>query len=230
MALRVALGAGCGGREQALAEGLFEGEVAAGGVEVEAWDEEGAVGVLPVVAAGPGPAASSVAGPVVFERAGEDLVRLGGYLPLGASLLTARLRHHPSWSAEDLHERLMAARDRLGELRAGERAVAATSELSYRDLAPERQHFFQCLGFYPGTELDVYLGSALGSVSVVVARQQLDGLYDAQLIDEHPGVDTGFTISCATTLAVSLTEETAWPTYRPLSVCHLLPGRSRCRA
>ncbi|WP_030807338.1 cyclophane-containing RiPP biosynthesis TPR protein HaaT [Streptomyces sp. NRRL S-337] len=117
----------------------------------------------------------------------ENLVRLCGYLPLGVSLLAARLRHHPSWSAEDLHERFVAARDRLGELRAGERAVAATFDLSYRDLAPERQHFFQCLGFYPGADLDAHVGAALGSVSVVVARRQLDALYDAHLIDEHPG-------------------------------------------
>ncbi|MFE9881982.1 cyclophane-containing RiPP biosynthesis TPR protein HaaT [Streptomyces sp. NPDC005784] len=117
----------------------------------------------------------------------DDLVRLCGYLPLGVSLLAARLRHHPSWSVEDLRERLVAAQDRLGELRAGERAVAATFDLSYRDLPPEGQHFFQCLGFYPGTELDAYVGAALGSVSVAVARQLLDGLYDAHLIDEHQG-------------------------------------------
>lgn len=117
----------------------------------------------------------------------QELVRLCGYLPLGVSLLAARLRHHPSWSAEDLRERLLAARDRLGELRAGEHGVAATFDLSYRDLVPERQRFFQSLGFYPGTDLDAYVGAALGAVSLAVARQQLDALYDAHLIDEHPG-------------------------------------------
>ncbi|MER7694173.1 cyclophane-containing RiPP biosynthesis TPR protein HaaT [Streptomyces sp. NPDC097610] len=117
----------------------------------------------------------------------EELVRLCGYLPLGVSLLAARLRHHPSWSVEDLRERLVAARGRLGELRAGERGVAATFDLSYRDLAPERQRFFQSLGFYPGTDLDAYVGAALGAVSRAGARQQLDALYDAHLIDEHPG-------------------------------------------
>ncbi|MET8766155.1 hypothetical protein [Streptomyces sp. NPDC004658] len=76
----------------------------------------------------------------------EDLVRLCGCPPLGVSLLAARLRHHPSWTAEDLHGRLVAARDRLGELRTGERAVTATFDLSYRDLAPERQRFFRQLG------------------------------------------------------------------------------------
>ncbi|MFF4524084.1 cyclophane-containing RiPP biosynthesis TPR protein HaaT [Streptomyces bluensis] len=117
----------------------------------------------------------------------EELAGLCGYLPLGVSLLAARLRHHPSWSAEDLRERLTATRDRLGELRAGERAVTATFDLSYRDLPPERQRFFQQLGFYPGTDLDAYAGAALGAVSVAVARAHLDALYDDHLIDEHPG-------------------------------------------
>ncbi|MFF3290673.1 cyclophane-containing RiPP biosynthesis TPR protein HaaT [Streptomyces sp. NPDC003023] len=117
----------------------------------------------------------------------EDLAELCGFLPLGVSLLAARLRHHPSWTADDLRRRLLAARDRLGELRAGERAVAATFELSYRDLEPDRQRFFRRLGFYPGTELDAYTGAVLGSVPVAVARERLDVLYDAHLIDEHPG-------------------------------------------
>ncbi|WP_150134038.1 cyclophane-containing RiPP biosynthesis TPR protein HaaT [Streptomyces hyaluromycini] len=117
----------------------------------------------------------------------DELVRLCGCLPLGVSLLAARLRHHPSWTAEDLRGRLLAARDRLGELRAGERAVTATFDLSYRDLAPERQRFFRQLGFFPGSDLDPYVGAALGEVSVVVARGHLEALYDDHLIDEQPG-------------------------------------------
>ncbi|WP_338677593.1 cyclophane-containing RiPP biosynthesis TPR protein HaaT [Streptomyces sp. SCSIO 30461] len=117
----------------------------------------------------------------------DELVRLCGCLPLGVSLLAARLRHHPSWGAEDLRGRLVAARDRLGELRAGERAVTATFDLSYRDLAPERQRFFRQLGFFPGTDLDPHVGAALDEVSVVVARRHLEALYDDHLIDEQPG-------------------------------------------
>ncbi|MFE2234168.1 cyclophane-containing RiPP biosynthesis TPR protein HaaT [Streptomyces sp. NPDC059442] len=116
-----------------------------------------------------------------------ELVGLCGYLPLGVSLLAARLRHHPSWGAEDLRERLLAARDRLGELRAGERAVAATFELSYQDMEEEHRRFFRGLGFYPGTDLDAYVGAALGGVTMAEARHQLDALYDAHMIDEHPG-------------------------------------------
>ncbi|MFF3060188.1 cyclophane-containing RiPP biosynthesis TPR protein HaaT [Streptomyces sp. NPDC057909] len=117
----------------------------------------------------------------------DELVGLAGNLPLGVSLLAARLRHHPSWSAEDLRERLLQARDRLGELRAGEREVAATFGLSYADLPAERQRFFRRLGFYPGTDIDAYAGAALASVSVAEARCCLDALYDDHLIDEHPG-------------------------------------------
>ncbi len=117
----------------------------------------------------------------------DELVRLCGCLPLGVSLLAARLRHHPSWTAEDLRGRLLAARDRLGELRAGERAVTATFDLSYRDLAPERQRFFRQLGFFPGSDLDPHIGAALGEFSVVVARGHLEALYDDHLIDEQPG-------------------------------------------
>lgn len=117
----------------------------------------------------------------------EEMVGLCGFLPLAISLLAARLRHHPSWSAEDLRGRLVATRDRLTELVAGERAVAAAFELSYQDLAPERQGFFRSLGFYPGTDLDAYAGAALASLSLADAQGQLEALYEAHLIEEHPG-------------------------------------------
>lgn len=117
----------------------------------------------------------------------EELVQLCGYLPLGVSLLAARLRHHPTWSPEDLRGRLLAARDRLGEMRAGERAVAATFDLSYADLPSEKQRFFRQLGFFPGTDIDAYIGAALDSITLAEARIHLDALYDDHLIDENPG-------------------------------------------
>jgi tetratricopeptide (TPR) repeat protein len=123
-----------------------------------------------------------------FEQEGlAELVELCGYLPLGVALLATRLRHHPSWSMDDLRARLVAARDRLGEMRAGERAVAATFGLSYQDLPSERQRFFRRLGSFPGTDIDAYIGAALDSCPVAEARQHLDALYDDHLIDELPG-------------------------------------------
>ncbi|WP_209312190.1 hypothetical protein [Streptomyces lonarensis] len=96
-------------------------------------------------------------------------------------------RHHPSWSADDLRSRLLVPRDRLAELRAGERAVAAAFELSYQGLDAERQRFFRLLGFYAGTDLDAYTGAAIASVSVAEARSRLEELDEAHLIDEQPG-------------------------------------------
>lgn len=116
-----------------------------------------------------------------------ELVTLCGHLPLGISLLAARLRNHPTWEVEDLRDRLTQTRDRLGELRAGERAVDATFELSHRDLPAERQRFFRNLGLFPGTDIDAYVAAALDTISVVQARRHLDALYDDHLIDEHPG-------------------------------------------
>lgn len=116
-----------------------------------------------------------------------ELAAQCGHLPLGISLLAARLRHHPSWSVYDLRSRLVAAGNRLGEFRAGERGIAATFELSYRDLEPEQRRFFRCLGRYPGTDLDAHTGAALVAAPVRAAREHLDALYDAHLIEEHPG-------------------------------------------
>ncbi|MFD8296956.1 hypothetical protein ACFV13_12135 [Streptomyces bauhiniae] len=117
----------------------------------------------------------------------EQLVGLCGCLPLAISLLAARLRHHQSWSADNLRSRLLVARDPLAELRAGERAEAAAFELSSQGLDAERQHFFRLLGFYAGTDLDAYAGGAVASVSVAEARSRLEELYEAHLIDEQPG-------------------------------------------
>ncbi|MEU3981764.1 cyclophane-containing RiPP biosynthesis TPR protein HaaT [Streptomyces sp. NPDC026672] len=149
--------------------------------------------VLPVDALPPGHAVelfvrlSGRSAEALGARVAEELVGACGHLPLGVSLLAARLRHHPAWSAEDLRERLAAARDRLGELHAGERAVIAAFELSYRDLPTARRDFFRSLGFYPGTDISEHAGAALASTTVGEARGHLEALYDDHLIDEHPG-------------------------------------------
>ncbi|HEV8561747.1 MAG TPA: tetratricopeptide repeat protein [Actinophytocola sp.] len=113
-----------------------------------------------------------------------ELVRMCGYLPLGISLLAARLRHHPSWSVADLVHDLSTARDRLGKLRAEDIAVAAAFDLSYRDLPADRQRVFRYLGLHPGTELDAYSVAALTDISVSAVRAHLDELYNDHLLDE----------------------------------------------
>ena len=114
----------------------------------------------------------------------ENLVHLCGHLPLAVSLLASRLRHHPRWSAADLEARMLATQNRLGQLRVGDRAVAAAFELSYRDLTADRQRFFRCLGLFPGADLDAHIGAAVTGISVSESLFQLDALYDDHLLDE----------------------------------------------
>jgi tetratricopeptide (TPR) repeat protein len=127
-------------------------------------------------------AARSVTGPEAAAVA--QLVRLCGYLPLAVALLAGRLRHHPTWSIDDLTGDLATAQDRLGELHAEDVAVAAAFELSYRDLPADRRRLFRRLGLHPGTDIDAYAAAALDDLSLREARRNLDALYTDHLIDE----------------------------------------------
>lgn len=118
----------------------------------------------------------------------EELVQMGGRLPLAVSLLAARLRHHPAWSADDLKERLLKTGDRLAEMRLGGRAVAAAFDISYHDLPPQRQVFFLRLSRFPGHSVNEGAAAALGDMTPEEARRHLDALYDDHLLDEsEPG-------------------------------------------
>ena len=113
-----------------------------------------------------------------------DLVRLCGYLPLAVALAAGRLAHHPAWSIPQFADELTRARDRLAELSAGDRAVAAAFELSYRDLPADQQRMFRRLGLHPGVDIDAYAAAVLDDIPLTAARAQLDALYTDHLVDE----------------------------------------------
>lgn len=118
----------------------------------------------------------------------DEMVRLCGRLPLAISLLAGRLAHHPAWSIAQLAADFIAARDRLDELHAGDRTVAAAFELSYRDLPMDRQRLFRRIGLHPGPDIDARAAAALDDISVARARRELEALYTDHLIDEQaPG-------------------------------------------
>lgn len=112
------------------------------------------------------------------------IAEMCGYLPLAIALLAGRLRHRPSWSVWDLADSLRATRNRLGEFRAEDLAVASAFEMSYQDLDAAQQRFFRCLGLHPGSELDAWSTAAVASVAVTEAREHLEGLYDDHFLDE----------------------------------------------
>ncbi|MBF6169199.1 tetratricopeptide repeat protein [Streptomyces gardneri] len=123
------------------------------------------------------------------ERAAvAEIVRLCGYLPLAIVLLAGRLAHHRSWSISGFADEFAAAQHRLAELEAGPRSVQVAFTMSYQDLPPGPQRMFRRLGLHPGPDIDVHAAAALASVSVGVARRQLEAFYTDHLIEEtQPG-------------------------------------------
>src|ERR1700733_8830957 len=113
-----------------------------------------------------------------------EISRHCGHLPLAVGMLASQLRHHPTWTVEELATDLAAARSRLELMEAENLSAAAAFNLSYRDLAPEQQHMFRRLGLPPGTDIDVYAAAALSESSPDNARRNLASLYDQYLIAE----------------------------------------------
>lgn len=116
-----------------------------------------------------------------------EIVGLCGRLPLAIRIAAARLRHRPGWTLGYLLSRLRCRRV-LSELVAGRRSVSATLDLSYRDLTVEQQWMFRVLGLHPGVDIDVVAAASLVRVSVSVADRLLEGLVDANLLQQDvPG-------------------------------------------
>ncbi|MBL1119211.1 tetratricopeptide repeat protein [Streptomyces sp. 110] len=113
-----------------------------------------------------------------------EAVRLCGHLPLAITLLAARLAHHPAWDLTTFTDEFATTQDRLGELEASDRAVAAAFDLSYQDLPPHLQHLFRHLGLHPGPDIDPYATAALTNVPLPQARRHLETLYTDHLIEE----------------------------------------------
>ncbi|TDC75217.1 hypothetical protein E1283_13095 [Streptomyces hainanensis] len=94
-----------------------------------------------------------------------ELVELSGRLPLALVLLAGRLAHQPHGNVRDFADRFAAARDRLGELVAGGRAVRAAFDMSYAGLPSERRRVFRALGLHPGPETDPHATAALAGLT-----------------------------------------------------------------
>ncbi|MEO3817447.1 BTAD domain-containing putative transcriptional regulator [Plantactinospora sp. B24E8] len=117
--------------------------------------------------------------------AAAEVVRRCGYLPLAIRLAGARLAHRSRWRVADLVERL-AESDRpvLAEFAVEHRTLADAFALSYAQLPEPVQRTFRLLGLHPGERFDRYAVAALTGLPLLVAREHLDELVDAHLVDE----------------------------------------------
>ncbi|MFF5920300.1 BTAD domain-containing putative transcriptional regulator [Streptomyces flavochromogenes] len=120
--------------------------------------------------------------------AATDLVTACGHLPLAVRIVAARLAARPRWQIETMTRRLADERRRIGELRAGDLAVAATFELGYRQLPQEQACVFRLLApvARPSIGLDV-AAAALG-LDAYDTEEILESLVDAAMLEApQPG-------------------------------------------
>jgi tetratricopeptide (TPR) repeat protein/transcriptional regulator with XRE-family HTH domain len=116
------------------------------------------------------------------------VVELCGRLPLAIRIAAARLRSRPAWTAASLAEKLRGHRHGLTPFVAGQRSVTAALDLSFRDLDPPLQRAHRLLGLHPGADLDIYAAAALIDYPLGDAERVIDGLLDANLLQEpSPG-------------------------------------------
>jgi tetratricopeptide (TPR) repeat protein len=103
-----------------------------------------------------------------------EVLRLCGHLPLALRLAGARLRHRPGWTIGILVERLAE----------GATEFDTAFAMSVRQLDRARRRFFRLLGLIPGSTFDEYVAAALADVPLRDAREMLEDLLDAHLVQQ----------------------------------------------
>lgn len=108
-------------------------------------------------------------------EAAHQIVQLCGRLPLALSLVGRHLGATPGWSVAD-----HAAR--LRELRLDD-GVRTALALSYQGLGPDEARLFRRLAVHPGVDIDVFAAAALTGVGYETARQRIENLRTAHLVE-----------------------------------------------
>jgi tetratricopeptide (TPR) repeat protein len=127
-----------------------------------------------------------VAGDVIDTEpdAAAEVAALLGHLPLALDLVAGRMRANPDWAPADHLDRLHHHRRSLRLDTGVELAISQ----SYRDLAPARRRAFRLLSAHPGADLTPPAVAALTGVDPEQARDDLDHLAGASLLQQpEPG-------------------------------------------
>ncbi|WP_327255977.1 tetratricopeptide repeat protein [Streptomyces sp. NBC_01244] len=106
--------------------------------------------------------------------AAAEVLRLCGHLPLALRLAAARLRHRPGWTVGILVERLAE----------GASEFDTAFAMSVRQLDRAQARLFRMLGLLPGGSFDAYAAAALADVPLHGAREMLEDLVDAHLVQQ----------------------------------------------
>jgi tetratricopeptide (TPR) repeat protein len=111
------------------------------------------------------------------------ILRYCGGLPLAIRLAAARLRARPTWTPNDLADRLEDERHRLDELRAGDTAVRLAFEASYVELPDTDKLVFRRAGSHPGQVFGVGAAAALAGLEETAVAAALERLVDLHLVE-----------------------------------------------
>ena len=117
--------------------------------------------------------------------AAEAVVRLCGHLPLAVCIAAARLNARPTWTVRTLADRLATDRDRLAELRVGDRTIQASFAVGYDELDAEQVRVFRLLGLLAGPDVGVGVAAALAGLPERQAEDVLDDLVDLHMVENH---------------------------------------------
>ncbi|MFH8410265.1 BTAD domain-containing putative transcriptional regulator [Streptomyces sp. NPDC018019] len=116
------------------------------------------------------------------DAAAMDVVAACGFLPLAIRIAASRLAARRSWTVADLARKLADERHRLCELRAGDIAVTATFEMSYRQLSAAQARAFRLLGLPDGPGICLDAAAAVLGSDPADSRELLESLVDASLL------------------------------------------------
>ncbi len=112
-----------------------------------------------------------------------ELLAACGFLPLAIRIAASRLATRRSWTVSVLARKLSDERRRLDELTAGDLAVKATFELSYRHLTGEQARAFRLLALPDGPDLSLDAAAALLDLDPYDAERVLESLVDISLLE-----------------------------------------------
>lgn len=117
-----------------------------------------------------------------------ELARLCARLPLALRIAAERAASHPHMRLHDLTADLRDESALWDALSTGDddeaEAVRTVFAWSYRALPDQAARFFRLLGLHPGPEFGLDAASALAGVTRVRARQLLDALVGAHLLEQ----------------------------------------------
>ncbi len=113
------------------------------------------------------------------QGAARDVLAACGFLPLAIRIAGSRLAARPTWTVSVLAAKLADKRQRLDELQAGDLAVRATLDLSYRQLTAIQARVFRTLGAHSTPVFSVARVRALLRSSAAEAERTLEELANA---------------------------------------------------